>query len=89
MAKPTALGLVRDMLQQSYIVDVRRGKSGMFTLDTVIDSPAPLQPGRYHMLDDEEYRLLLSRVAAAEASMQLTRLMRKVKRTGLPPKRTR
>lgn len=81
MGKPTPLQLVRGTLRDAYVVDVRRGVSGMMVVDVVPDSPAPLYPGRYVAIPVQDMELALKRLAAVEASQQLAALVRR-KRSG-------
>lgn len=80
MGKPTALDGARRVLRDGYVVDVRKGACELLHVDTVMDSPAPLYPGRYVMLAVRDMELVLKRLAAVESAAHLRKA---VKRTGI------
>jgi hypothetical protein len=75
--KPSALALAKRQLTDATVADVKRGQNGALVVSQVIESPAPVRPGRYALLTPDELRLLITRITAAESSAQLTRLARK------------
>jgi hypothetical protein len=79
MPAATALARAKRMLADARMADVKRGPNGVLVVADVLESPAPVTPGRYYMLDGAEMQLLVSRIAAAEASAQIARLMRNVR----------
>ena len=62
------------MLGSTYVVDVAKGANGALVVTTAPESPAPLTPGRYHMLHDAEMKMLVSRVVATEQALLLAKV---------------
>ena len=80
MTKPTALRLAMNMVRDAYVVDVSKAPDKMLFVATTMDSPAPLLPGRYVMLEVKEAELLVKQIMAGESALMLAAA---VKRTAL------
>ena len=73
MPVPQPLRRAKALLGNALVVDVRRGVGGVLVVDTIMDSPGPLRPGRYHLLDVEEYKSLVGRILATERSLLMAK----------------
>ena len=78
MGKPTALGLARLAIANALVGDVRRGPNGALVIQSAMESPAPLRPGRYLLLDTEEAALLTKRIITGEHALMLAAAKRTV-----------
>jgi hypothetical protein len=73
MAKPHLTTLVRRTLTDAFVVDVRRGPNGSFTLAMAIDSPADIEPGRYALTPIKEHEGAIKRLVTVEQTSLLDR----------------
>lgn len=77
MGKPSLTSLVKRTLTDAFIVDVRRGQNGVLVVDVVMDSPAPIEPGRYGLVPAADMALALKRLNTVEQAALLDKAARR------------